>query len=826
MNNPDVKVTGIEYDVPDDNGYRNIFEEIRKDKHKAAKAVEDALIDAAKQDLVIINPMLNNEDKIDDDWDRYNSYTKPFRRRADWITLQYFSMTNQQIYDYLKHDMYDKIYVKDAIITDGNCGTSEDPLNLAEDALDMTYYIPDSQKVDDIDSALDTIDNLDYNMEIANQYMRDTGYVMLIPCNIPNLDILENYWDAYKSMVMRHQRMADWKTVELFGLTNEQIYIAMKKKFLSNNQDFKDDRNDPNIELYTTESKLLESYFDKIIKNDDVSNRELAKGLFNLSRVPDFYEKTVNKKLITHTIDQYEDLTVNIPSNTWDYTDLPAYTPDELIDIGVYNGGTNPEGPQANDDIITGNMIMAEEWFKEYCNFFYTGTASDRFNELNKERIHALEQMYLKEYKDTNWDKEVTRLGWNPYYEFSPVTRSLNDKIMKAILTSESSTYDFIDISDLNNTIDVIKEMDFSNSPVKPIYIILFDGKNAFSALIKNVTNSLYSHAMLSLDSTFDRCYSFGVQGAQGKLGGFIIENLNNKPKKHNCKIYTAFVNNNSFETIKKNVDWFIENQQKTMYGFRNLITYFFQIPWQSNLNMICSQFVDRMIKLGNIDFTKKASSLLSPADIDKAAHKNRKIYTIYKGFADRINHKTIERRVQSIYNKGKVLESADLYVYKKLISMDETSQNIYNHLLKPIDEVKELPIRINAKGDVLVNSFKKMDYEAEYAKSHKLLMAYDKANDIDGMKAELAHMWSYLLSIEEAIYGTKELSASKRTALFKARAKIINDFKKYMEIVMRNDSHFDFGKYYEESPYSNNTYKISGSTVSGLLKILKGILY
>ena len=267
MNNDEVKTTGIE-NPSNDEGFENIFVSIRKNKNDAVHRVELALNDAEKQDLPIINPMLDNEEIIDREWERYNSYTKPFRRKSDWIALQYFGMDNMQIYDHLKSDMYGKEYVKVGKITDGNCGSSDDPLNLAESA-DELYYVPVSQRVDDIDQALSTIDNLDNKMEEAEQYMRDQGYVLLIPALIPNLDILENYWDAYKTMVMRHQRMSDWKTMELFGLTNEQIYIAMKKKFLERGADYKNDENDPNVELYVTENRLLESYFDTGIQKDD-----------------------------------------------------------------------------------------------------------------------------------------------------------------------------------------------------------------------------------------------------------------------------------------------------------------------------------------------------------------------------------------------------------------------------------------------------------------------------------------------------------------------------------------------------------------------------
>ena len=820
MNNDEVKTTGIE-NPSNDEGFENIFISIRKNRNDAIHRVELALNDAEKQDLPIINPMLDEEEIIDREWERYNSYTKPFRRKSDWIALQYFGMDNMQVYDHLKSDMYGKEYVKVGKITDGNCGSSDDPLNLAESA-DELYYVPVSQRVDDIDQALSTIDNLDNKMEEAEQYMKDQGYILLIPALIPNLDILENYWDAYKTMVMRHQRMADWKTMELFGLTNEQIYIAMKKKFLEKGQDYKNDDNDPNVELYVTENRLLESYFDTGIQKDDFTNAELAKGLFNVARRPDFTDKSAGKKLITHAIDQYEGLTVNVPSNTWDYTDLPAYTPDELIDDGVYSGGINPEYPQQpNDDLITGDIVMSEEWFREYCNFFATGAMTEEFNRLNLDRVHKLESLYLRTDRDKSWNESVKKLGWNPAYEFTPKNRAINDIFMRQTMKENASYYDFVDISDINEEA-VLKEMNFENSPIKPIFIILFAGKSQFAKSIRAFTGSQYSHAMLSLDSSFKKCYSYGMEGAKSKLGGFIIEDLTNKPPKSPCKIYVTFVKDKVWETIKKNVDWFVAMQAKTRYSFENIIGFLFHIPLQKDLNMICSQFVDRMIKLGNIDFTKKASALLSPADLDKAARNNKKIFTIFKGFAENIKPSVISRKVDAIFQKGKVLESSCFSMYPK----DEASGMIYDRLLAPIDEIKEIPIKINTKGDLLINRFKKMDYESEYAKSHKLLVEYDKANNTEAMKGELAHLWSMMIQIEDKLYGPKTLDSAERRKLFKARAKMIGDFKKYMPVVQKSDPQFDFSNYYERSPYSDDTIKVSNSTINGLLRMVKTILH
>ena len=161
MNNDEVKTTGIE-NPSNDEGFENIFVSIRKNKNDAVHRVELALNDAEKQDLPIINPMLDNEEIIDREWERYNSYTKPFRRKSDWIALQYFGMDNMQIYDHLKSDMYGKEYVKVGKITDGNCGSSDDPLNLSESA-DELYYVPVSR----YSSAIAEYDGLSFSASLS-----------------------------------------------------------------------------------------------------------------------------------------------------------------------------------------------------------------------------------------------------------------------------------------------------------------------------------------------------------------------------------------------------------------------------------------------------------------------------------------------------------------------------------------------------------------------------------------------------------------------------------------------------------------------------------
>ena len=84
------------------------------------------------------------------------------------------------------------------------------------------------------------------------------------------------------------------------------------------------------------------------------------------------------------------------------------------------------------------------------------------------------------------------------------------------------------------------------------------------------------------------------------------------------------------------------------------------------------------------------------------------------------------------------------------------------------VHEIKDIPVQINHNGDFLIRNLKPTDYDAEFAKSHKLLMEYDKQNNTEAMKVELAKLWANMMEIEEKLYGGKSISSFKRKCFFK----------------------------------------------------------
>ena len=126
------------------NGYKDLFKLIQEPEFakKRAQAVEDA----KSQDLYIMDPMETNPDEIGKQWDNYMSMTKPFRRRADWITLEYLGLNNQQIYEFIYNKANGYILFGNEPEEHGNVGTSYDNLYLVKEDSELTY-IPQNNEV-------------------------------------------------------------------------------------------------------------------------------------------------------------------------------------------------------------------------------------------------------------------------------------------------------------------------------------------------------------------------------------------------------------------------------------------------------------------------------------------------------------------------------------------------------------------------------------------------------------------------------------------------------------------------------------------------------
>lgn len=137
----------------------------------------------------------------------------------------------------------------------------------------------------------------------------------------------------------------------------------------------------------------------------------------------------------------------------------------------------------------------------------------------------------------------------------------------------------------------------------------------------------------------------------------------------------------------------------------------------------------------------------------------------------------------------------------------------------------KGIGFEFNRKGDLFINNFlKKKDYQSQYMEAHRLLVEYDKSKNIDGMKYELAKLYFLATKIQEDLIVAKrdKTNAKKLTDI---RARVLNDFHKYIKVVLKSDKHFNFSNYYQRSEFSDDSIVIKSPTLKYTGKYAKDIL-
>lgn len=75
-----------------------------------------------------------------------------------------------------------------------------------------------------------------YKEILAKKYARESNYVIITPTD--NLEELEELWNKFLStMTIRQQRLCDDKSIQIYGMTNQQHYEALKADFIKHTKE-------------------------------------------------------------------------------------------------------------------------------------------------------------------------------------------------------------------------------------------------------------------------------------------------------------------------------------------------------------------------------------------------------------------------------------------------------------------------------------------------------------------------------------------------------------------------------------------------------------
>lgn len=559
------------------------------------------------------------------------------------------------------------------------------------------------------------------------------------------------------------------------------------------------------------------------------------------------YENTIIKKSIRDNIQQMNDETGGYFDKL---NDIPYFDPEELEDFkDLYS---KSKVRFLDED----KKVNSREWL-DSCNLLFNGIISDKQQEYTTLWVKKIQELYyeINKTKDKTKINELKQyildLGWNPECEFSLENRIKNTQYKRELIKSKftKNIYDIQEFTqNIENNIDYISESSISGEIEKfPLYVVLNYTGTGFGKLINKYTNGIYSHAAISLDADMSRLYSFNIRG-----NGFSLESIKDYLKENKdstMAIYTLFINKKDLLTVKTKLDYFLLNKKRTRYSILNIIGLLVNKPVELYNDMICSQFVDHILKSIDIDITNKHSGLVTPNDLYISLNPN--IYKLYEGKISEYNYKKVEKLKNVLIKKTKTITESmtqivnenqyiehlydNKYNLTNIIALDEKSdilskdkKDIYNYL-KPyinidyINEAKEFPVQFDNDGNLLIKRIQILDFNHEFSRSHKLLKLYEESENLEGIKYEISKLWFLNNILEKKIYS--ESDEDKKKEYHKSRARILSDFYKYSKLINSKDKDFNFTNFYNNSPFSDVTVKINNSTLYHGSKLIKNIL-
>ena len=482
---------------------------------------------------------------------------------------------------------------------------------------------------------------------------------------------------------------------------------------------------------------------------------------------------------------------------------VPMLTPDDMISKGITDDMTDDE----------------KAWFDKYYNTCMVGDEDSDYGT----KVREIYAGYIVDDSEAN-KRKLLHIGWVPGIE--PTTESF--------LAARDNLYSYIEetkarIIDLTETTAKCAEDSILESAtgekLYPIFIVCTYTYTTFGKLVTSITSAKYSHSAIGFDADLKRLYSYNMNAKKG--GGLSFESIDgylNDSSIARIYVQCIFVTRKQYNKIKNNIDWYIANYENSKYAMGDLFN--IMIGRSKNVNhdlsMVCSQFVDSMLKLVNIDITNKPSNLVTPEDL--AEVKNPTVYLLYEGLAKDYNPKKINAMVKKLERNAMPGQST-VYEAAKARYDDTTVLMIYETIssmmtAKSVFTEENIPIEINDNGDLSISTYK--NYETKYQEIHTLLK---RVKNIDAMKDEVCKLWWINCKLEKKIQDCKRKNKTDvAKEYYKLRSRVLNDFSKYIAKIEREDKKFNFSEYYKNSEYYDGSKVIKNTTLKGIGKLIKSI--
>ena len=155
----------------------------------------------------------------------------------------------------------------------------------------------------------------------------------------------------------------------------------------------------------------------------------------------------------------------------------------------------------------------------------------------------------------------------------------------------------------------------------------------------------------------------------------------------------------------------------------------------------------------------------------------------------------------------------------------DDEKNKFVKEQVSILNEVKRFPIEFDKEGNLIIYKARvgSLAFGDEIDDSVQLLQAYRNASNIEGIKYELAKLWYINDCIEKKL--KKRLSNDQYKELIDTRATCLNVFKSNLDYVMKAEKGFNFSDYYNSTPFSDNSTKITANTLKYVVKTVTNVI-
>ncbi len=431
-----------------------------------------------------------------------------------------------------------------------------------------------------------------------------------------------NLYDKFLKLSDKYQMFSNSYSIQLFGYNVRSMYQLIYPDIADDNKSFSRDYLDSSysaVEESLTENlvdrNIVELYKYKIYSCNSTDNRASTDDVFsrmlmnevNQCISTDTFENNVNSIVPYFTLSEFNSIIDNNDIETLDGIDFSSITNNRdyyKIIIELYDRFTGCKDDKEKK--IIENTLLSLAWNPYVNPRKYMGKVRDR------------------------------QIKWFNEHSCKIVDLS-NINIDENVSINESSTY----MEDLYRELDLY-----------PVYIILTYNNTPFSKIIRKIKGSTFTHAGITLNSDLKTILTF-MFNTETKKGGFSLESLDyylNIYKDMSLDVLCLFVDSQTLKQLNDNITYFIKNKNKTNYNFKNLINILRNKEKDNdpyNLSMVCSQFVDTILKLSGISLFDKSSNLVIPQDFENLD--NPKVYKLYNGFGKLYNETVLEAKIKLI---------------------------------------------------------------------------------------------------------------------------------------------------------------------------------